>query len=225
MSAPINVFRSTTKELEVSSIEFVPLTTVPSDSTSLVYRAPANNTAIVLTAQVANTGNENLNVTFALVTGPDEVSPLVSRFPVAINDAADVLSGKLIVEEGQQLHAVLHNKLIFGQTQANYNDAGDNGTFVAGSDYAVSDVITLSSRDRIRVDAVNGSGAVQQFTVIGNTGTADAGDTFAQRTVSTNSTGTGFSIAPGTNNLVPDFGDTEIDSARITVSVLESRNA
>ncbi len=103
MAAPINVFKSVTKVLTTTAIDL-------DEENTRVYTAPGNNTAIVLMAQIANTGSGTANATFSLVkvdplTSNTVETPLVSDFPIPQNDALDVLSGKLIVEEGQQLHA------------------------------------------------------------------------------------------------------------------------
>lgn len=103
MAAPINVFKSFTKDLTTTTIAL-------DEDNTLVYTAPGNNTAIVLMAQIANTGSDTTNATFSLIkvdplTSATTITPLVSEFPIPKNDSLDVLSGKLIVEEGQQLHA------------------------------------------------------------------------------------------------------------------------
>ena len=97
MAAPINVFKSFTKDLTTTTIAL-------DEADTLVYTAPGNNTAIVLMAQIANTGTNTINATFSLVKSGPSITPLVSSFPIPESDSLDVLSGKLIVEEGQQLH-------------------------------------------------------------------------------------------------------------------------
>lgn len=93
MSLPINVFRSVTSEL--------------TDTLNIVYTAPANNTAIILMAQVANIDDSDSHeVTFALVENPGgTVTELVKDFSIPPNDAASVVTGKLIVETGNALRA------------------------------------------------------------------------------------------------------------------------
>lgn len=98
MAAPINVFKSFVKDLASNAFSF-------SGSNTLVYTAPGNNTAIVLMAQIANTGTETINASFRLYKDGSTSADLVSGFSIPVNDSADVLSGKLIVEEGQELHA------------------------------------------------------------------------------------------------------------------------
>jgi hypothetical protein len=92
MALPINVFRS--------------VTAVLTDTLDVVYTAPANNTAIVLMAQVANVDSSEHAVTFVLVENPGGTeTELVKEFSIPSNDAASVVTGKLIVESGNQLKA------------------------------------------------------------------------------------------------------------------------
>lgn len=101
MAEPINVFRSASRDVNDVAIAY-------DEADTLIYEAPVNNTAIVLMAQFANTDSTDLTVTFSLVDSTDGESELVSEFAVPVGDAADLLSGKLVVSEGQQLHARKH---------------------------------------------------------------------------------------------------------------------
>jgi hypothetical protein len=90
-----------------------------SNSTSTVYTAPVGVTAIILMAQVANlsTGTQVLNFVHhrnrpvladaqgngAQAGNVD--SPLVKNFQVPTNDAASVLTGKLIIESLDSIRA------------------------------------------------------------------------------------------------------------------------
>ena len=90
-----------------------------SNSTSTVYTAPVGVTSIVLMAQVANlsTGTQTLNFVHhrnrpvladaqgngAQAGNVD--SPLVKDFQVPANDAASVLTGKLIIESLDSIRA------------------------------------------------------------------------------------------------------------------------
>ena len=92
MALPINVFKSVTADL--------------TGTLDVVYTAPANNTAIVLMAQVANVDSSAHDVTFVLVENPgSNDTELVKEFSIPANDAASVITGKLIVEAGNQLKA------------------------------------------------------------------------------------------------------------------------
>jgi len=89
--------------------------------------------------------------------------------------------------------------VINGQTEVNYDNTGNNGTFSGGSLHAVDDEITLSDGSKVRVDAVS-TGAVTEFTVIlvGGSSTAAAA-TLTQS--STTGSGTGFDLTTGTANI------------------------
>ena len=90
-----------------------------SNSTSTVYTAPVGVTAIVLMAQVANlsTSTQTLNFVHhrnrpvladAQGNGAQAGnidSPLVKDFQVPTNDAASVLTGKLIIESLDSIRA------------------------------------------------------------------------------------------------------------------------
>lgn len=104
MSAPINVFRTFTKRLDnLTDLEEV-------------YTAPTNNTAIVLMAQVSNNNPPDLadlsiadpnNALVALGVGESDTRFVVHNFLVPPGTAADLLSGKLIVQENEKLMAEL----------------------------------------------------------------------------------------------------------------------
>lgn len=102
MAAPINVFKSFVEGLTDDAFAF-------NGADTLVYTAPGNNTAIVLMAQIANTGTGTINASFRLYKNGSTSADLVSGFPIPENDSASVLSGKLIVEEGQELHARIND--------------------------------------------------------------------------------------------------------------------
>ena len=92
MATPLNTFKTVT----------VGLTT----SDQIIYTAPTGITAIILMAQVANVDASNsANVTFA-ITGTDSTfTELVKNFTIPVQDAATLLTGKLVVEAGCTLHA------------------------------------------------------------------------------------------------------------------------
>ena len=103
---PLNTFKTKTSVLG-------------SNSTSTVYTAPVGVTAIVLMAQVANlsTSTQTLNFVHhrnrpvladAQGNGAQAGnidSPLVKDFQVPTNDAASVLTGKLIIESLDSIRA------------------------------------------------------------------------------------------------------------------------
>lgn len=105
--------------------------------------------------------------------------------------------------------------LIAGQTQADYDGAGENGSFASGTGYSVDDVITLDSGVEVTVNTLSGS-AVATFTIdtdgdylsvngggpaANDSGSQVAASSDAQASV-TPSGGTGFSLTPGHNNIL-----------------------
>lgn len=91
MSAPINRFRTIT-------IDDAPT------SYGMLYTGPENNTAIVLMTQIANTTSSTIEVSLKLVDslGQDRAI-LVQDYEIPGNDAANVLTGKLVIEEREEL--------------------------------------------------------------------------------------------------------------------------
>lgn len=86
----INIFRNVT----------VPLTT----DTEIIYTAPAGFSAIVLMAQVSNITGAPFTVSAAVFAASTETS-LVTDFEIPGNDAASILTGKLVLESGQAIVA------------------------------------------------------------------------------------------------------------------------
>jgi hypothetical protein len=89
MASPLNNFRSIVTDV----------TTNP----QLIYTCPAETTGIVLLAQATNINSTDAgSITFYTVIGTDETE-LVKDFTIPVNDAAGLLSGKLVVEEGHSI--------------------------------------------------------------------------------------------------------------------------
>lgn len=88
MASPLNTFRSVAANV----------TTVASN----IYTCPAETTAIVLLAQATNVnGSDNGNITFySSINGNTE---LTKDFTIPVGDAAALLSGKLVIEEGESI--------------------------------------------------------------------------------------------------------------------------
>lgn len=88
MASPLNTFKSVAANI----------TTVPTN----IYTCPAETTAIVLLAQATNTnGTDDGNITFySSVNGNTE---LAKDFTIPVGDAAGLLSGKLVIEEGESI--------------------------------------------------------------------------------------------------------------------------
>lgn len=74
----------------------------------IVYSTPANYTAVVILAQAANVSSTSgAEVTFMSRDGDSSVdTELVDSFVVAPNDAAGLLTGKYVLEEGNSLVAL-----------------------------------------------------------------------------------------------------------------------
>jgi hypothetical protein len=93
--------------------------------------------------------------------------------------------------------------LITAQDETSYdNSPTTEGTFGAGTGYAISDVVTLDDDwTTVTIDAVGGGGIVTQFTVNSTKGrSAVAGTTMTQS--STTGSGVGFTLTPDTDNIL-----------------------
>ena len=88
---PLNTFKTQAYQLTTSS--------------QIIYTAPSGYTAIVLGAQASNYGASDATVTFTLSKGGTEYI-LLNTFTVPTNDAASVITGKLVIETGASVKAV-----------------------------------------------------------------------------------------------------------------------
>lgn len=88
MASPLNTFKSVAANI----------TTVPAN----IYTCPAETTAIVLLAQATNINASNDgNITFySSINGNTE---LAKDFTIPVGDSAGLLSGKLVIEEGESI--------------------------------------------------------------------------------------------------------------------------
>lgn len=88
MASPLNTFKSVAANI----------TTVPTN----IYTCPAETTAIVLLAQATNVNAINDgNITFySSINGNTE---LTKDFTIPVGDSAALLSGKLVIEEGESI--------------------------------------------------------------------------------------------------------------------------
>jgi len=91
MATPINTFKTVTANLTTN--------------TETLYTAPAITSTIILMAQVTNVGGTTEDVTAYHYDGSTVSTELVKEFPVPINDAVGVLTGKLILMPGQSFTA------------------------------------------------------------------------------------------------------------------------
>lgn len=89
MPAQINTFKTVTAN--VTTLE------------TTAYTAPFGITSIILMAQVANLTANNGNVSFTHVTQNNERSELVKNYNIPKHDAANLLTGKLIVEQNNSV--------------------------------------------------------------------------------------------------------------------------
>ena len=85
---PLNTFRTIARSLTGS---ILPL-----------YTCPAGVTSIILMAQVSNTAGVTGRVTFTHVR-QGVSTPLVKNCPVPTEDARSVLTGRLVLEEGDRI--------------------------------------------------------------------------------------------------------------------------
>jgi hypothetical protein len=105
MAIPLNEFKTRTAKL-VSK----PAGGFIGDS-DVIYTTPNGITAIVLMAQAANTSETEIhNVTFQhFDTTSGVATNVVKNFEVQPNDAAGLITGKLIVEQNNKMRAFTEN--------------------------------------------------------------------------------------------------------------------
>jgi hypothetical protein len=87
---PLNTFRTRPFELTTS--------------TQTIYTTPPGFTCIVLGAQASNIGTGPVTITFTL-TKNDVDYVLLKAFEIPINDAVDLISGKLVIEQNAYVKA------------------------------------------------------------------------------------------------------------------------
>ena len=73
-----------------------------------VYTAPTGFSAIILQAQVSNVTGTAASVSLTLIA-EDQTTSLVTDFLIPGNDAAGLLTGKLVLESGQVLRVSASN--------------------------------------------------------------------------------------------------------------------
>lgn len=89
---PLNTFRTKAYELTTSE--------------QTLYTTPTGLTTIVLGAQASNIGNTAASVTFTLRKNNTDYV-MLNAFEIPPNDAAEVTTGKLVIEEGSSVKAVV----------------------------------------------------------------------------------------------------------------------
>lgn len=94
MATPLNVFKTVTYDV--------------TNTNTVVYTAPTGFTGIVLMAQAANVANTSTeSITFSHYdTSAAVETELLKSFIIPEADAASLLTGKLILEDGDSVKAV-----------------------------------------------------------------------------------------------------------------------
>lgn len=72
-----------------------------------IYTTPSGLTTIVLGAQASNIGSAPATITFTLVKNNVDFI-MLKDFEIPPNDAAEVTTGKLVIEEGSSVKAVVN---------------------------------------------------------------------------------------------------------------------
>jgi hypothetical protein len=85
----INIFKNVTEDLTTSG--------------DTVYTAPVGYSAIVLMAQISNTTGSPATTTVKVLDIDSSETSLVTDFEIPGNDAAGVLTGKLVLQAGQSM--------------------------------------------------------------------------------------------------------------------------
>ena len=73
-------------------------------SNTTFYTAPTGYTAIILLAQVSNISADVANATFGW-SNTSIGTELISGFPIPVNDAANLLLGKLVLQNAHSVYA------------------------------------------------------------------------------------------------------------------------
>jgi len=92
MALALNVFKTVTQVVKANPVG--------------IYTAPIGYTGVVLLAQVANIDSVPHDVSFShrrVSAGIAVTTELLKQFPIAPNDTANLLSGKLVLESGDAL--------------------------------------------------------------------------------------------------------------------------
>lgn len=91
-TVPLNTFR--TKPYELTTVE------------QTIYTAPVGITTIVLGAQASNFGSVAATITFTLRKN-DTDYVMLKNFEIPTNDSAEVTTGKLVIEAGASVKAIV----------------------------------------------------------------------------------------------------------------------
>ena len=88
MSGALNIFKTTLANITTT--------------TTSVYTPPLGYVAVVLMAQVSNTGNATIQISTDILRSASTTS-LISGISIPSGDAASVLTGRLILQYGDSL--------------------------------------------------------------------------------------------------------------------------
>lgn len=89
MAGQVNTFRTVTANVTTAN--------------TTVYTAPFGITSIILMAQVANITQNNYTASFTHVDASGERTELLKDYTILKNDAANMLTGKLIVQQNNSV--------------------------------------------------------------------------------------------------------------------------
>lgn len=99
---PLNTFKTATANVTTQD--------------TLVYQTPLATATVVLLAQFATTGTTTTNVS-ANIYRAGQNTEIVKDFAVPVGDAASILTGRLVLEEGNRLYCRANSnnavKLVF----------------------------------------------------------------------------------------------------------------
>ena len=90
MSSPLNTFKTVTRIVTIAE--------------ETVYTAPTGVTTIVLLSQASNISSNEADITFSYFdANSSTTTELIKDFTVPPNDAAALLTGKLVIETGNSV--------------------------------------------------------------------------------------------------------------------------
>tara|TARA_R110002153_G_scaffold101711_8_gene237948 strand:- start:4034 stop:4408 length:375 start_codon:yes stop_codon:yes gene_type:complete len=117
MAIPLNTFKSSSATLVADKLGGF------TGDSDLVYQTPNGITSIVLMAQAANIDSEQSHyVTLSYFDNSLSVTnELVKNFEVQPNDAAGLLTGKLIVEEGNKILCTVKDASSVGKVKFTFS--------------------------------------------------------------------------------------------------------
>ena len=99
---PLNTFKTLTHAVTTGTLD---LSTTPDtiDSSTLVYTVPIGVSTVVLLSQFTNYTGTDETVSTVIYRGGAN-SWLIKDFTIPANDAGTILTGRLVLEEGNKLY-------------------------------------------------------------------------------------------------------------------------